>query len=319
MAKEAHVASRISMDLAQQLIGLSSTFGIPIELKDSGNLPLNEPFLKALADAADEKKILEGGGEYEKLVQTINEYEKTINSNLIDLIKALNSAEERARIDFEKKLSSKDLLIEDLQRQKKEYEKEKDDALNDAANSEKAKDAAEKDLSEMKNKLQKAEETAQDKERYIQTLLEKLSDAEEKLDGYDNLKKSEDTLKMELLEYKHKTDLIDADLRRARELNQEYQDVISSRDNDLKVIQSEKDALRDECTSLRKDLEAARQRYEQSLDEQKRSAEQAQELAVERAVTQAKADLQTQIQELRDEKTRLEIQLNLVRQEQGDD
>lgn len=51
---------------------------------------------------------------------------------------------------------------------------------------------------------------------------------------------------------------------------------------------------------------------ERDLAEQKRAAEQAQELAVEKAVAKMKAEMQEQMSKLRDEKTRLEVQLELL-------
>ena len=50
---------------------------------------------------------------------------------------------------------------------------------------------------------------------------------------------------------------------------------------------------------------------ERDLVEQKRAAEQAQELAVEKAVAKMKAEMLEQMSKLRDEKTRLEVQLEL--------
>lgn len=50
---------------------------------------------------------------------------------------------------------------------------------------------------------------------------------------------------------------------------------------------------------------------ERDLAEQKRAAEQAQELAVEKAVAKMKTEMQEQMSKLRDEKTRLEVQLEL--------
>lgn len=51
---------------------------------------------------------------------------------------------------------------------------------------------------------------------------------------------------------------------------------------------------------------------ERDLAEQKRAAEQAQELAVERAVAKIKTEMQEQMSKLRDEKTRLAVQLELL-------
>ena len=68
------------------------------------------------------------------------------------------------------------------------------------------------------------------------------------------------------------------------------------------------DELRDQVSQLSHQNEM----LERDLAEQKRAAEQAQELAVEKAVAKMKAEMQEQMSKLRDEKTRLEVQLELL-------
>ena len=48
------------------------------------------------------------------------------------------------------------------------------------------------------------------------------------------------------------------------------------------------------------------------LDVQIRESKQAQELAVERAITQTEKNLQEQISKLRDDRTRLEVQIEIL-------
>ena len=103
----------------------------------------------------------------------------------------------------------------------------------------------------------------------------------------------------------------------------------ASKSKDAQTI-AEK-SLSDAEESLKKSEEAARDKesiiqmltvklkeseenemLERDLAEQKRAAEQAQELAVEKAVAKMKAEMQEQMSKLRDEKTRLEVQLELL-------
>lgn len=87
----------------------------------------------------------------------------------------------------------------------------------------------------------------------------KLKESEEKLTGYDELRKSEASLRDQVNQLSHKNEMLERDLA-----------------------------------------------------EQKRAAEQAQELAVERAVAKIKTEMQEQMSKLRDEKTRLAVQLELL-------
>lgn len=107
--------------------------------------------------------------------------------------------------------------------------------------------------------LKKSEEAARDKESIIQMLTVKLKESEEKLTGYDELRKSEASLRDQVSQLSHQNEMLERDLA-----------------------------------------------------EQKRAAEQAQELAVEKAVAKMKAEMQEQMSKLRDEKTRLEVQLELL-------
>ena len=75
------------------------------------------------------------------------------------------------------------------------------------------------------------------------------------------------------------------------------------------------DELRKSEASLRdqvNQLSHKNEMLERDLAEQKRAAEQAQELAVERAVAKIKTEMQEQMSKLRDEKTRLAVQLELL-------
>lgn len=66
--------------------------------------------------------------------------------------------------------------------------------------------------------------------------------------------------------------------------------------------------------SLESDLEEQKKSADQKLADQKRESEQAQELAVERAVIQAEKNMQEQISALRDEKVRLQVKIEMLQE-----
>ena len=85
-----------------------------------------------------------------------------------------------------------------------------------------------------------------------------------------------------------------------------------------KILQSTCEKLETQLTGTRNELSEIHDQYqslERDLLEQKRIAEQAQELAVERAVAKTQSVMQEQLAKLRDEKTRLEVQLELLQKD----
>lgn len=84
-----------------------------------------------------------------------------------------------------------------------------------------------------------------------------------------------------------------------------------------KVLEDEKEkvtGMKIQIASLHHDLDEEKRSAEQRLADQKRADEQAMELAVERAVRAAEKSIQEQIATLRDEKTRLQVQIELLKQ-----
>lgn len=153
-----------------------------------------------------------------------------------------------------------------------------------------SKDEIIKDLQEQKGAQELAKKSAIEdasKSKDAQTIAEKrLLDAEE------SLKKSEEAVK-------DKESIIQM-------LTVKLKDSEEKLDGYGELRKSEA-SLRNEVTQLSHQKEM----LERDLAEQKRAAEQAQELAVEKAVAKIKTEMQEQISKLRDEKTRLEVQLEL--------
>lgn len=223
------------------------------DIGKDGHIKWDQEVLEEIIAVLEEKYIMNGHDNYAEVVRAINQYTALINTKLISLIGDLDTSEARIRSEYEKQIASKD-----SQEQRSAQEVIKKSAIEDASKSKDAQTIAEKRLLDAEESLKKSEEATKDKESIIQMLTVKLKDSEEKLDGYEELRKSEASLRDQVTQLSHQKEMLERDLA-----------------------------------------------------EQKRAAEQEQQLAVEKAANKVKLEMQEQISKLRYEKTRLEVQLEL--------
>lgn len=269
-----------------------------------GHIKWDQDVLEEIIAVLEEKYILEGHENYADVVQSINQYTALINTKLLSLIGDLDTSEARIRSEYEKRIASKDAIIKDLQDQKAVQELMKKEAVEDASKSRDAQTIAEKRLLDAEEKAKKAEETVKDKESIIQMLTSKLKESEEKLSGYDALRASEASLNDQVILVLHQKEMVESEMRHVSEQYKSAADTCKKLENQLLEAQNQLSELHDQTQTLKRDLA-----------EQKRSSEQAQELAVERAIAKAQVEMQEKLIKLRDEKTRLEVQLEMVRKD----
>lgn len=255
-----------------------------------------------LLDTWEEKHVLDNHENYADTVRAINQYTSLINAKLISLISDLDTTEARIRSEYEKKLVSKDQIIHDLQEQRAAQENAKNSAMENASKSRDAQTIAEKHLSDAEERLKKSEETVKDKESIIQMLTSKLKESEEKLAGYDVLRTSESSLRDQVTLVLHQKEIAETKLESETAQHREAQETAARLELQITETQKEKETLHDELQSVKRDLA-----------EQKRAAEQAQELAVQKAIAKAQSEMRDQMAQLRDEKIRLEVQLEMIR------
>lgn len=269
-----------------------------------GHIKWDQDVLEEIIAVLEEKYILDGHENYADVVQSINQYTALINTKLLSLIGDLDTSEARIRSEYEKRIASKDTIIKDLQDQKAVQELMKKEAVEDASKSRDAQTIAEKRLLDAEEKAKKAEETVKDKESIIQMLTSKLKESEEKLSGYDALRASEASLNDQVILVLHQKEMVESEMRHVSEQYKSAADTCKKLENQLLEAQNQLSELHDQTQTLKRDLA-----------EQKRSSEQAQELAVERAIAKAQVEMQEKLIKLRDEKTRLEVQLEMVRKD----
>lgn len=274
------------------------------DLGKDGHVKWDQSVLEEIIAILEEKYIMDGHDKYAEVVRAINQYTALINTKLVSLIGDLDTSEARIRSEYEKQISSKDAIIKDLQDQKKVQEMIKNEAVEDASKSKNAQTIAEKQLFDAEEKVRKAEDTVKDKESIIQMLTSKLAESEDKLSGYDTLRSSEASFHEQVTLLQHQKEMLEAEMKHVSDQH--------------KILQSTCEKLETQLTGTRNELSEIHDQYqslERDLLEQKRIAEQAQELAVERAVAKTQSVMQEQLAKLRDEKTRLEVQLELLQKD----
>ena len=117
----------------------------------------------------------------------------------------------------------------------------------------------------------------------------------------------------------HDADMVKSELAHVNDQNTELKKQLEMVSTSFETAKDGITEMKAQIISLKRDLEEQKRIAEQKLSEQKRSSEQAQELAVERAVIQAEKSMQEQISTLRDEKTRLQVQIEILQKKSNDE
>ena len=184
--------------------------------------------------------------------------------------------------------------------------------MEDASRSKDAQTAAEKRMEDVLVNLQKSEETIKDKENIIQMLNGKLAEADKKATGYDALKASEDSLQKQVTLVMHQKEISDNDLKHEISEKQSLQKELEDLKVKMEEAKAEISKLHDSEQSLQRDLVEQKRTAAQELKAQQDTAAKELELAVEKATAKAKDEMREQLDSLRDEKTRLQVQMSMM-------
>ena len=276
-----------------------------------GHVKWDQDRLLEVLGIVESTLVLDDHENYAEFVKTINQYTSLINAKLISLIQDLDTTEARIRSEYEKKLASKDSIIKDLQAQRAEQESVKNSAVEDASRSKDAQTAAEKRMEDVLVNLQKSEETIKDKEN----INGKLAEADKKATGYDALKASEDSLQKQVTLVMHQKEISDNDLKHEISEKQSLQKELEDLKVKMEEAKAEISKLHDSEQSLQRDLVEQKRTAAQELKAQQDTAAKELELAVEKATAKAKDEMREQLDSLRDEKTRLQVQMSMMQKE----
>ena len=281
-----------------------------------GHVKWDQDKLLEVLGIVESTLVLDDHENYAEFVNTINQYTSLINSKLISLIADLDTTEARIRSEYEKKLASKDTIIKDLQAQRAEQESIKNTAMEDASRSKDAQTAAEKRMEDVLTNLKKSEETIKDKENIMtRYYLRKLAESDKKASGYDALKASEASLQKQVTLVMHEKELSDNNLKHEASEKQNIQKELEQLKVEMEEARAEISKLHDSEQTLQRDLDEQRRTAALELKSQKDTSEKELELAVEKASAKARDEMREKLDNLRDENTRLQVQITMLQKE----
>ena len=248
-------------------------------------------------------------------ITTFEEYVKKIMEAYILSLEIANNTEERVREDYKTDIFLRDRALAESERkilEKNEKITSLEEALQEARKNEKeAVKTAENALKQSESATQIAEE----KGKVNNMLSGKLAEAEEKLDGYDELKNSKEILQKRVDEMQHGKEILQEKINYLSEEKENIKEKLGIVEEELKQSKEMVYEMKSKISFLQRDVEEQKRITEQRLIEQMKEQEQAQIIAVERAVAKKEKELQDQIWELREERTRLQVKVELLEKE----
>lgn len=244
-------------------------------------------------------------------IEQFEMYQKKMLEAFLHNLAVTAETEERIREQFRAALDQKDQTIRDLQEKTAAQAAEIDDAKAAKADAEKATAAAEKEVAQARKDADAAQSLAAEKGRTNEMLTGKLTEAEEKLSGYDDLRKSETDLKgqvsdlthqldLERAEGKHKEEAAEAAIKRAEAAEQKASDQAAEIDG----LKTEIAAAKQATIDAKKDAER------QLSDTQKDAA-----LHETQELEKLRQELNATIQTLREEKAGLQARVDILQEQ----
>lgn len=232
--------------------------------------------LNALLAAFDRERLQQANPQFSEDLNAFEKYQRLLSAKFTDVLNALSTADERARVDVQKLLDSKDATIADLQEALEEAKKHKqtyEDLYNGAEKEKKAVEGSlrneQMETERLRQEIQeKAEQHASilsDKERLNDILSQNVSELQRKMSEYQEYPKQmqEKDAQIKALgekvqelenqikdtEYQHKVELLDVERRFEKEKS------------DIKAqLDERQEALREK---YEKEIERLRQRLEE--------------------------------------------------------
>lgn len=277
MDKKKPATFRIEPETAEKIRVLS---------KDFSN---QDAALNAIMAAYEREKPMMAQPQFSEDIRQFEEYQRFLGAKYTDMLNALATVDERARVEVRELLASKDATIQDLQSQlvkakniRKTYEKLNHDSVDE-------KGALEKELekeqlvsqglrSEMKEKEDQINSIISDKER-LNDILSKTIDEKgrelEKLSGYpeqlaekdkeihaltEQLQKSDEQAKES--DYSHKMELLEKD----RQIEQTKIEIRQEMDSE---IARQREKYEAEMEKLREKYEKAQTKIQELMEKER--------------------------------------------------
>lgn len=231
--------------------------------------------LNALLAAFEREKIQESNPQFSEDMNLFEKYQRCLSAKFADVLKALATADNRARVDVQKLLESKDTMIAELQEALEGARKHKQTYEELYNGAEKEKKAIEISLhneqmeterlrKEMQEKADQQASILSDKERLNDILSQNVSELQGKISEYQeypkqmqekdaqikelNIKVQELGNQIKNAEYQHKMELLDIE----RKFEKEKSDIKAQFDEKQEVLREK----------YEKEIEKLRQRLE---------------------------------------------------------
>lgn len=255
-----------------------------------------------------------------KDIETFEMHVKKIMESYLQSVEDYNTARESAREEFASALTSKDKTIASLQEKVAQLKADKEIAETTAANADRIADQAVKEASVAKDQAGTALKLAEEKDKTIATLADKLAVAEGKAEGYDELKQSEEAAKGRIIELQKDVENLEAGFERELKASKEEADrtLKSTQEaSDRKVAELKKDhetEIRELKTDMERKISDAQKDAALSCANEVAKKEREMNITI-READKENALLQAQIENLQAKIAELTAALNVKTQE----
>lgn len=235
-----------------------------------------------------------------KDIESFEMYMKKIMESYLKSVEDYNMARESAMEEFSSALVSKDKTIASLQEKNTQLQEDKKAAEQTAASASQIADQAVKESSVAKAQAETASKLADEKDKTIANLADKLSIAEEKAAGYDDLKKSEETAKRKIIELQKDMERLKAESDRELKASQEEAG---------RTLKAAQEATDRELAELKKDHETEIRELKADMERKISDAQKDAALSCANEVAKKEREMNTLLREADKENARLQVQL----------
>ena len=235
-----------------------------------------------------------------KDIETFEMHVKKIMESYLQSVEDYNTARESAREEFASALTSKDKTIASLQEKVAQLKADKEIAETTAANADRIADQAVKEASVAKDQAGTALKLAEEKDKTIATLADKLAVAEGKAEGYDELKKSEEAAKGRIIELQKDVENLEAGFERELKASKEEAD---------RTLKSTQEASDRKVAELKKDHETELRELKTDMERKISDAQKDAALSCANEVAKKEREMNITIREADKENARLQAQI----------
>lgn len=235
-----------------------------------------------------------------KDIETFEMHVKKIMESYLQSVEDYNTARESAREEFASALTSKDKTIASLQEKVAQLKADKEIAETTAANADRIADQAVKEASVAKDQAGTALKLAEEKDKTIATLADKLAVAEGKAEGYDELKQSEEAAKGRIIELQKDVENLEAGFERELKASKEEAD---------RTLKSTQEASDRKVAELKKDHETEIRELKTDMERKISDAQKDAALSCANEVAKKEREMNITIREADKENARLQAQI----------